>query len=354
MVNKKNNCATFLIFSFLSILILFTGCNAGSNKRNTIRSEMNFQLGTLVELSIYEGGSKNIIAEAFALISNLEDKLSRNKELSEVSGININAGISAVEVSDDTYFIINKSIYYSELSKGFFDITIGPIVSLWGIGTQDAKVPSAAEINSLIGLIDYQKIKLTSSKNMVFLEEKGMEIDLGAIAKGFIADKVYELFKEDGVKGAIINLGGDVRLLGRKPDSSDGKLFRIGIQDPFEKRGVPVGIYEGENISIVTSGVYERYYEEDGIKYHHIFDPKTGYPVDNDIMGISVITQEAIDGDAISTSLFFLGSKEALALAEKLKDIEVIIITKDKKIILSKGIGAKFTLINNDFIIDIN
>jgi len=225
---------------------------------------------------------------------------------------------------------------------------------LWGIGTQDAKVPSAAEINSLIGLIDYQKIKLTSSKNMVFLEEKGMEIDLGAIAKGFIADKVYELFKEDGVKGAIINLGGDVRLLGRKPDSSDGKLFRIGIQDPFEKRGVPVGIYEGENISIVTSGVYERYYEEDGIKYHHIFDPKTGYPVDNDIMGISVITQEAIDGDAISTSLFFLGSKEALALAEKLKDIEVIIITKDKKIILSKGIGAKFTLINNDFIIDIN
>ena len=346
MVNKTIN---LFIFSLVSILLLYTGC---SNKRDTIRSGMNFQLGTLIELSIYEGGRKNIIAEAFALISNLENKLSRNKELSEISGINKNAGVSSVEVSDDTFFIIDKSIYYSDISKGFFDISVGPIVSLWGIGTAEAKVPSGKEINNLIGLIDYQKIKLTSLKKIVYLEEKGMEIDLGAIAKGYIADKVYELFKEDGVTGAIINLGGDVRLLGRKPDSAGGKLFRIGIQDPFEKRGVAAGIYEGENISIVTSGVYERYYEENGIKYHHIFNPKTGYPADSDIMGISVITEKATDGDALSTSLFMLGSAEALALAEKLKDTEVIIITKDKKIILSKGIGAKFTLINSDFVIN--
>jgi len=345
MINKTIN---FFILSLVSMLILYTGC---SNKRDVKRSEMNFQLGTLVELSIYEGGSKNILTEAFALISSLENKLSRNKEQSEISGININAGISPIEVSDDTYFIINKSIYYSELSKGFFDITVGPLVSLWGIGTAEAKVPPLKEINNLVKLIDYQKIKLTPLNNLVFLEEKGMEIDLGAIAKGFIADKVCELFKEDGVKGAIINLGGDVRLLGRKPD---GKLFRIGIQDPFEKRGVAVGVYEGENISIVTSGVYERYYEENGVRYHHIFNPKTGYPADNDIMGISVITEKAIDGDAISTSFFLLGSKEALALAEKLKDTEVIIITKDKRIILSNGINANFTLANNDFILEKN
>jgi len=313
---------------------------------------MNFQLGTLIELSIYEGGSNKILTEAFELISALENKLSRNKALSEISWMNVSAGIYPVKVSDDTFFIIDKSIYYSKLSRGFFDITIGPVVSLWGIGTEKARVPSREEINNILGFVDYGKIKLDSLDNSVFLQDKGMEIDIGAIAKGFIADKVYAFFKGNGVKSAIINLGGDIRLLGRKPDSSGGKLFKIGIQDPFEKRGVALGIYEGEDISIVTSGVYERYYEQDGVKYHHIFNPKTGYPADNDIMGISVITDKAIDGDALSTSLFMLGSKKALALAEKLKDTEVIIITKDKKVILSSGVGSSFTLINRDFTLD--
>ena len=346
MINKNN----LLIFTIFSVFLLLTACSAGGNKREAIRSEKNFQLGTLVELSVYEGGSRNILSEAFALISELEDKLSRNKELSEISAININAGIAPVRVSNDTFFLFEKSIYYSEFSKGFFDITVGPVVSLWGIGTEKPRVPSNKEIDNILGLIDYRKIKLTPSDNLVFLEEKGMEIDLGAIAKGFVADKVYELFLNNGVKSAIINLGGDIRLLGKKPN---GKLFRIGIQAPFDSRGVPVGIYEGEEISIITSGIYERYFEEDGIKYHHIFNPKTGYPADNDIMGISVIVKNSTEGDALSTSLFMLGSERALALVEKLKDTEVIIITKEKKIILSSGIGNSFSLTNNDFIIDL-
>ena len=331
------------------IVIFYTGYNACSIKKHGIRYAKNYQLGTLIELSIYEGGSKNILTEAFELISALENKLSRNIGASEVSKINRYAGISPVEVSDDTFFVINRTIYYSELSGGFFDITVGPLVSLWGIGTKEANVPSAGDISNVLALIDYKRMKLTPSNNLVFSENRGMEIDLGAIAKGFIADKVYELFKEDGVKSAIINLGGNVMLLGRKPD---GNLFRVGIQNPLYERGVTVGIYEGENVSVVTSGIYERYYEEDGIKYHHIFDPKTGYPIDNDIAGISVITAISTDADALSTSLFALGAEDALGLVEKLENTEAIIITKDKKIILSSGVGNSFTVLDNDFVLE--
>ena len=339
----KKNKIQFYIFS---LVILFTviGCKNSGNKRY----EINFQLGTLVELTIYKGGSDTILKDAFNLIEEMEKTLSRNIELSEISEINRRSGISPVKVSDDTFFVIKKSIYYSELSEGFFDVTIGPLVSLWGIGTEGARVPAADEINNVLDLIDYRKMKLTPLNNLVFLEERGMEIDLGAIAKGFIADKVCRLFKEDGVKSAIINLGGDVALLGRK---QDGNLFRIGIQNPFENRGGLAGIYEGEDVAIVTSGIYERYFEENGNKYHHIFNPKTGYPADNDIAGITVITAKATDADALSTSLFMFGSKEALALAEKFTDTEVIIITKDKKVILSSGIKSSFKITNRDFVL---
>ncbi len=345
---NKNKIINFSIIFFIFLSILHTGCSAGNNKKYNIRSEINSQLGTITELSIYDGGSENVLTQAFDLISSLENSLSRNISSSEISEININAGISPVKVSHNTFFIIEKSIYYSELTNGLFDITIGPLVSLWGIGTEKAKIPSQKEIDTVLSLVDYKNIKLTQSDNSVFLEKKGMKIDLGAIAKGFIADKVCELFKQDGVKSAIINLGGNVMLLGKKPG---GKLFKIGIQDPFDKRGVPLGIFEGENISIVTSGIYERYYEKDSIKYHHILDPKTGYPVDNDIMGISVITEKSVDGDALSTSLFMLGSKGAIDLVEKLKNVEIIVITKDKKILLSSGVGSNFTLMNSDFVL---
>ncbi|MCL2293466.1 MAG: FAD:protein FMN transferase [Spirochaetes bacterium] len=343
MISK--NKAT--IFLFISILFFYAGCNANS-RRYSVVSATNIQLGTLIELTIHKGGSNDILREAFELIFALEEKLSRNWQTSEISEINRLAGISPVKVSDNTFFLLERSIYYSELSDGFFDITIGPVVSLWGIGTPDARVPSANEISAALELVGYRRIRLMPAGNMVFLEERGMEIDLGGIAKGFIADKVYKLFRERGVTSAIINLGGDVRLLGRRPDN---RLFRIGIQDPFERRGVHLGIFEGEDISIAASGIYQRYFEEGGKRYHHIFNPKTGYPIDNDIAGLSVFTALSIDADALATVLFALGAKGALDFAEELDGVEVIIVTNDKKIFLSSGVGSSFSLANSDFTI---
>jgi len=322
-----------------------TGNSAAESKDKPV-SESSFQLGTLIDLAIYGGADNAIFKKAFDLISSFEQKLSRNIESSEVSEINRNAGKHAVKVSEDTIFVIKRSLYYSNLSEGLFDVSVGPLVSLWGIGSENARLPADDGIKTVLDLIDYKNIKIDYEKNMVLLEREKMEIDLGAAAKGFIADKVLELLRGNGVKSAIINLGGNVLLLGKKPD---GSLFRIGIQNPFDLRGNYLGIFAGENISIVTSGVYERFFEESGKIYHHILNPETGYPADNDIMGISVVTEKSIEGDCLSTALFMLGSKKALEFTENLEKTEAIIITKDKEIFLSSGIRSSFTLTDTSF-----
>ncbi len=376
----------FLII--LAAIIIFSGtlsgCNAG--KKNQPVTESRFLLGTLVDLTVYEGENGTVFRKAFNLISEYENMLSRNIETSEISLINKNAGKFPASVSEDTLYAIKKGLEYSVLTEGLFDISIGPLVTLWGIGTESARLPTDPEIKKAVELTDYKKIFITADKikspgfqagsqsaevktaegglddsrtnnaimagnaapagESVFLGKEGMAIDLGAVAKGFIADKVLELFEANGVKSAIINLGGNVLLLGSKPG---GIPFKIGIQNPFDVRGSYLGIIKASDISIVTSGIYERYFEADGKKYHHILNPKTGYPVENDIMGISVITGKSIDGDCLSTSLFMLGSVKAIDLVENLENTEAVIITKEKKIILSSGAEKMFSLIDNDF-----
>jgi len=389
----KNN-----ILIILAALVVYSGTmsgcsgeNGNAGEKSQPVTESRFMLGTLVDLTIYEGENSTVFRKAFNLISEYENMLSRNIDTSEISLINKNAGKLPEPVSVDTLYAINKGLDYSVLTDGLFDISIGPLVTLWGIGTESARLPSDPEIKRAVELTDYKKIFITSDTNSspglpagsksadvetaenntsksltknlltsgetvfsgksVFLSKEGMAIDLGAVAKGFIADKVLELFKANGVKSAIINLGGNVLLLGTKPE---GIPFKIGIQNPFDLRGSYLGIIKASDLSIVTSGIYERYFEADGKKYHHILNPKTGYPVENDIMGISVITGKSIDGDCLSTSLFMLGSVKAVDLVEKLENTEAVIITKDKKIILSSGAEKIFSLIDNDFTISGN
>ncbi|MDX9801862.1 MAG: FAD:protein FMN transferase [Spirochaetia bacterium] len=356
--------STLLIFFALLFLFLgsLTGCrgrgiSAGGKKEPF--TESRFQLGTLIDLTVYDRESSSVFRKAFDLISEYENMLSRNVETSEISVINKNAGKMPAAVSENTLYAIKKGLEYSALTGGLFDVSIGPLVSLWGIGTESARVPSAGEIRKAVELTDYKKIILSAdkhiselpagmAKNSVFLAKEGMQIDLGAVAKGFIADKVFELFEANGVRSAIINLGGNVLLLGSKPE---GIPFKIGIQNPFDTRGSYLGIIEGINISIVTSGIYERYLEKEGKIYHHILNPKTGYPVENDIMGISVITEKSIDGDCLSTSLFMLGSVKALDLVEKLEKTEAVIITREIEILLIIGAKKILSLNENNFIV---
>lgn len=309
-------------------------------------SETNFFMGTVVKISLYDKKDPNIISRGFDRIKQIENEVSINIQGTELDKVNNSAGKSPVKVKDDTFTITQKGLEYSKLTQGSFDITVGPIVKLWSIGLPEAKVPAQAEIDEKIKLVGHEDLQTNEKDKSIFLKRKGMLIDLGAIAKGYTADAVAEVLKEEGVKSAIIDLGGNILALGTKPD---GNLWRIGIQNPFEPRGEITGTIEVENKSIVTSGIYERFIEKDGKKYHHILNPFTGYPYDNEIAGVTIVSDKSIDGDALSTSVFSKGLKDGMDFIEKIQGVEAIFVTKDKKVYVTKGLKDIFKITNDEF-----
>lgn len=331
----------FIILLFLSLFIL--SC---SDKPFVAKSDNRFLMGTVCIITLYNGESQNLFDGSFKIVEDEDLLMSLQRENSELSLINANAGIGPVTVSPDIYEVIKSAYYYSELSHGAFDPTIAPLVQLWGIGSDSSgTVPVINDLKNVIGLTDYKKLHLNEN-NRVFLQEKGMEIDLGGIAKGYIADKVKKYLLSEGVKQGIINLGGNILVIGSK---NEGQPWKIGIQNPFETRGNHIGIAEVIDKTIVTSGIYERFFYADGKRYHHILDSETGYPVDNNLASVTIISDKSIDADALSTSLFVLGVKEGLKVIENIKGSEAIFVTKDRKVIYSSGAGDFFTLSHSDF-----
>ncbi|MGM0380219.1 MAG: FAD:protein FMN transferase [Bacillota bacterium] len=329
---------TIILFS---LLILLSGC---SQKEPIKKSD--FLLNTVVSVTIYDNPDEKILNEVFDEMKNIEDKMSLHRENSEVVKINKMAGKKPVKVSKETLSVIKKSISFSKLTKGKVDITIGPIVSLWDIGSGNKNIPTKEKIEKKVSLINYKNIDIDENSQTVYLKNKNMKIDLGSIAKGYVADRVKEILEKNNVKDAIINLGGNIYAMGKKQDD---KKFKIGIQDPKDDKNKPLGYVKVSNKSVVTSGIYERYFEKDNKRYHHILDVKTGYPVRNDLAGISIISDESIDGDGLSTSIFTLGLKEGIEKINQLKNVEAIFITKDNKIYFSDNIKKKFNLMKSNY-----
>ncbi|HBT48692.1 MAG: ApbE family lipoprotein [Caldanaerobacter subterraneus] len=329
----------FLIFTTMGVL---SGC---SSKNLQPISDTQFALDTYCTITIYDKVPKKVLDDGFKAIKDIEEKMSVTIENSEVSEINKNAGVKPVKVSPDTFYVIKKAVHFSEVEKGYFDITVGPIVNLWNIGTDKARIPSPEEIKAKLPLVNYKDIILDEKNMTVMLKNKGMSIDLGGIAKGYAADKVAEVLKKEGVKHAIINLGGDVLTIGTKPDGSN---WRIGIQTPFKPRGEYLGIVEVAEKAVVTSGVYERYFEKDGKLYHHILNPFTGYPADTHLYSVTIITDTSIDGDALA-KIFVLGLDKGLKLAESLKGVEAIFVTDDKKVYITSGLRGNFKITDPEY-----
>jgi thiamine biosynthesis lipoprotein len=310
-----------------------------------------FFLNSILTLDIYDTGLDNakINQEVEDRVRELENKMSTKIATSEVSKINDNAGIDKVKVSDDTFTVIKEALKYGKISKGKFDITVGNLVDLWGIGTENEKVPSKEEIQKALATVDYNKVEIDDNNKTVFLKDKGMKIDLGAIAKGYVADDIVKILEKDGVKSAIINLGGNVYVYGNKA----GKNFKIGIRNPLSPDPNDyLGIYQSQNESVVTSGVYERFFEKDGKRYHHILSTSDGYPIDNNLISTSIITKNSMDADALSTTTFALGLEEGLKLIENTPNTEAMFITSDRKIYMTSGMKDKFELKNSDFTIE--
>ena len=306
-------------------------------------------LHTVVQMQVYHEGVEDVMQEAIDYMAEMETLLSTNVEGSDVYKINKNAGIEPVEVQPETMEIIKRSIQIAEESDGLFDISIGVLTDLWQIGSADARVPEESEIIEAVNLIDYEKINIDEENMTVMLEEEGMSLELGGISKGYIGSGIVEIFEENNITTAIINLGGNVVVMGTSPSNEDG--WNVGVQDPDEVRGEIVGTQRVINSAIVTSGIYERYLEVDGTKYHHIMDPRTGYPLDNEISGVTVFAPTSFDGDSYSTALFLMGIEEGIEFINSKDGFEVAYVDKDGGVHLSAGIQDSFNLTNEEYYI---
>lgn len=345
MIGVINQTKFWVFFILSCIVIIIPYFRARNKKAFTIREF--YVLGTIIQLKVYGSNGKKAIEEAVNRLNEIDDKMSVFKEYSEISMINQNSGISSVEVSEDTYFVVKQAIRYSEVSEGAFDPTIRPIVELWGIGRDKPRIPSEYEIRSKLKLVNYKDIIINDKDRTIKLRNEGQNIDLGGIAKGYAADEVKNILIKNNIKSALINLGGNIFALGKKQDKTQ---WQIGIQNPFGKRGEFVGFISIKNKSVVTSGNYERYFIIEGKKFHHIIDPKTGYPSESRIVSSTIISDYSIDGDGLSTGVYIMGIDKSIKLIESLKGIDAVFITENKEIYLTSGIKNKFKLIDENFI----
>lgn len=312
------------------------------------RDRADLVIGTVCSVRILDGGDRRALDAAFERLRGIEASMSANAEGTVVAAINAGAGAAPVPAPADVRYVIQKALSYAELSGGAFDPTIGPVVKLWNIGMDGERIPAPEEIAEALPLVDASAVAVDDAASTVFLPRAGMMLDLGAIAKGYAADEVARVLLEHRVKAAVVDLGGNVKVVGRKPD---GSPWRIGIQDPFDDRGSRIGIAELEGgATVVTSGVYERYFiGDDGAHYHHILDPATGYPARNGLVSVTVISSSSIDADGLSTTLFSLGLERGMALVETLDHVEAVFIDEDRRVYQSSGAGKLFKLDNPAF-----
>jgi len=315
---------------------------------STITSQESYQIGTYITLSIYADAEVpgEVFDDLFNLIDYYEYMTSKNIVETELNEINRNAGIAPVNVSDELFDMIRIGLEYSKVSNGLFDLSIGPLVDLWGIGSDHAKLPTEAEITSILKSVDYTKIVIDESNKSVYLTEKGMALDLGAIAKGYIADRLKDMILEKGYESAIINLGGNVLTVGGKPNSDH---WNIGVRDPESDAGSTMGVLKLKDNSIVSSGTYERFFIQDDVKYHHILNAKKGYPEQNKMLSVSIISDLSVDGDALSTTVFLLGLEKGYAYVETLENIDAVFIMEDHSVYVTSGLKDKFTLMGDGY-----
>ncbi len=307
--------------TFFSVICTLTACT-----RKEPISKTGFYFDTVISVTIYDDSKEYTLDGCFLLAQKYEDLFSRTKEGSDIWNINHAAG-APVSVDAETIEILKRALSYTELTNGMLTPAIAPISSLWDFSTASADshtVPSDEEIKKALAHTDYHTIQINGQS--VQLSDKEAALDLGCIAKGYIADKMKEYLLKEQVKSAIINLGGNILTIGTKPD---GSAYTIAVQKPFSESGTAETTISVTDLSVVTSGIYERCFTQDGILYHHILNPKTGYPVENDLASVTILSTSSTDGDALATSCLLLGLDDGLALIDSLPGVEALFLTKD-------------------------
>ena len=304
-----------------------------------------FALDTAITLKVY--GSKRVVVlkKLEDKINELDEMLSTGKETSEVSRLN-RSGVAVL--SPTVANLVKRSLDIYKKTDGLFDITIYPLMELWGFPTKNYKVPSEKEIEEKLKLVGSDKIDFNEETRKISFKNKGMEIDFGGIGKGYITDELVKILTDEKVESAIINLGGNVFGFRKKPD---GSLWNIAIRDPNEPDKYMAAI-RLEDSAVITSGGYERYFEENGIIYHHILDPRTGKPSESGLKSVSIISKDGTLADALSTSLFIMGEEKAIGYwKENGNDFDILLMTKDNRLLVSAGIKDK--IISDNYKIEV-
>lgn len=341
---QNPKCKIFSVVNVcLLLIVVLSSCSTHKEKifrKDTILMDT---LITINAVSDSEERAEKAINKAFDEIANLDNKLNFFSEKSELTMINNNAGVSEVKVSPETIYIIDKALWASEKTGGAFDPTIGIESSLWDFNTH--RKPDDRTIKEKLGLVNYKWVTINKEKSTVYLKKKGMLMDLGAIAKGYAADKAVEEMQKQGIKAGLVSVAGEIKAFGRKPD---GKVWRVGIRNPRQKGKADeiIATLELKDMAISTSGDYERYFIIDGRRYHHILDPKTGYSAP-ECESVSIMTNEGTNTDAFSTGVFVLGPEKGMETITKM-GFEGLIVDKNGKIHVSPGLKDKIELKRND------
>lgn len=334
--------------------MLLTGCGTASNTKNTGSasetqttnstttsstqpvSQEIFAMDTYMTVTAYGDNAQKGVTDAVAEIQRLDNLLSIGKEDSEISKLN-KSGSAAL--SDDTAVMVAKALDLYKSTGGAFDITVLPLMELWGFTTQEYYVPTEDEIQSTLQRVGADKLTWDESTRTLTLGDK-QEIDLGGIAKGFTSSRIMEIFKQDGVTCGMVSLGGNVHLLGTK---QDGSAWRVGIQDPDNTDDM-LGVLQANDCAVITSGAYERNFEKDGVTYHHIIDPATGKPSNSGLTSVTIVSKDGTLADGLSTSLFVMGKDKAIAYWKQHADeFDTILVDKDRNVYITEGIAGNFS-----------
>lgn len=296
--------------------------------------ESRFLMDTLIEMTAYGSLAPEAVKAAFDEFDRIHAIANQYDPGSQLSRINLAAGIEPVAVDNDLIIMLERSRELSDKLEGTFDVTVGPLVELWGIGNKGDFVPSDTEIGQVLPLVNYRLVQIDKSARTVFLPRKGMKLDMGGIAKGYATDRAVAVLKSKGVASALINAGGNVRVIGTRPD---GKPWRIGVQHPRTPDAVIAKLALNQWDTMETSGDYQRYIMKGNVRYAHILDPRTGKQP-RELASVTMVMNNATDGDVFSTALFVLGTEKGLDALRQFPGVEAIFITPDGKVTVSLGL----------------
>lgn len=308
--------------------IFLAGCSSGTPVSHT-----NFVMDTFFTQT-YTGG-ESLAEENDRIVSGIEEEMSKMLEGSDVYDLNKDG---TCKVSADTLDVLRTALDIAAQTKGAFDPALNPVIELWGIGERETDtVPAQSEIDALLPLTDYRDVTVDSDGTVRLIPGAG--IDLGGIAKGYALDRVAENMRKNGVSSALIDLGGSIAAVGGK---ADGTRYKIGVRDPLGEANAYIATVELKDVFTSTSGVYERYFIKDGVRYHHIIDPKTGWPAESGLYSCMIVSGSGILSDAYSTALFVMGAQDGLKFAEE-NGIDALFVTEDKKIMMTDGFAQKYS-----------